>query len=33
MGRVTVRIGAPLELSGDSFMDLARKVEDAVRKL
>ncbi len=33
MGRVNVRIGAPLELSGDSFMDLARKVEDAVRKL
>ncbi len=33
MGRVNVRFGAPLELRGDSFLDLARNVEDAVRKL
>jgi long-chain acyl-CoA synthetase len=33
MGRVHVKIGAPLSLQGDSFADLARKVEDAVRKL
>src|SRR5258708_4864982 len=33
MGRVNVKIGAPLELQGDSFADLAQRVEDAVRKL
>jgi long-chain acyl-CoA synthetase len=33
MGRVTVKIGVPLDLRGENFADLARIVEDAVRKL
>jgi len=32
-GRVSVRIGEPLDLRGDSFADLARTVEAAVRNL
>jgi long-chain acyl-CoA synthetase len=32
-GRVHVKIGKPLDLRGDSFADLARIVEEAVRKL
>ncbi len=33
MGRVNVRIGKPLDLRGESFADLARVVEEAVRNL
>jgi long-chain acyl-CoA synthetase len=32
-GRVNVRIGKPLDLHGDSFAELARTVEQAVRAL
>jgi long-chain acyl-CoA synthetase len=32
-GRVTVRFGRPLELHGDDYQALARRVEDAVRQL
>jgi long-chain acyl-CoA synthetase len=32
-GRVDVKIGKPLDLHGDSFADLARMVEQAVREL
>ena len=33
MGRVEVRIGRPIELRGDSFAELAGRVEEAVREL
>jgi long-chain acyl-CoA synthetase len=33
MGRVKVKIGRPLTLSGEAFVDLARIVEEAVRSL
>jgi hypothetical protein len=32
-GRVRVAFGAPLKLSGDDYEALARKVEEAVRRL
>ena len=32
-GRVKVKFGPPLHLEGDDYAALARKVEDAVRKL
>jgi long-chain acyl-CoA synthetase len=32
-GRVTVKFGAPLRLSGDDYAALARQVEDAVKSL
>ena len=32
-GRVKVSFGAPLHLAGEDYGDLARQVEDAVRKL
>jgi len=32
-GHVTVTFGPPLRLSGDHYVELASKVEDAVRKL
>jgi 1-acyl-sn-glycerol-3-phosphate acyltransferase len=32
-GPVNVRIGEPLELHGESFADLAKTVEQAVREL
>jgi long-chain acyl-CoA synthetase len=32
-GRVVVKIGEPLHLHGDSFADMARRVEEAVRNL
>ncbi len=32
-GHVTVSFGSPLRLSGDNYVELASKVEDAVRKL
>jgi len=33
MGRVDVKFGKPIQPSGDSFAELAARVEDAVRKL
>ena len=32
-GRVTVTFGAPMRLYGEDYADLARQVEEAVRKL
>ena len=32
-GRVRVAFGAPLELTGDDYEGLARRVEDAVKTL
>ncbi len=32
-GRVEVRIGAAIELRGESYADLAREVEEAVKRL
>jgi long-chain acyl-CoA synthetase len=32
-GRVTVSFGAPMRLSGENYEDLARQVEDAIRKM
>ena len=32
-GRVTVSFGAPMRLSGDNYEELARQVEEAVRKM
>jgi long-chain acyl-CoA synthetase len=32
-GKVTVKFGAPLQLSGDNYENLAAQVEEAVRKL
>jgi len=32
-GRVTVSFGAPMRVSGDNYEELARQVEEAVRKM
>ena len=33
MGRVRIAFGAPLQLTGDDYLALAKQVEEAVRKL